>query len=51
MNRHLPNFAYSRADNSPDKCIQECRKKGFKVAGLQFGKECWCGNEIAGQLT
>jgi hypothetical protein len=51
MNRYLPTFVYARDDNSPDKCIQACRKQGFKVAGLQFGKECWCGQAVAGQLT
>ena len=29
---------------TPDKCIKACGEKGFKFAGVQIEKECWCGN-------
>ncbi|CAK9784334.1 hypothetical protein CC85DRAFT_291707 [Cutaneotrichosporon oleaginosum] len=51
MNRYLPHFAYSSNRNSPRKCTKACAAAGYKFAGVQFGKECWCGNEIGGQLT
>ncbi|CAG5128244.1 unnamed protein product, partial [Candidula unifasciata] len=31
-------------DNSPQKCIEHCYRSGQKYAGLQYGKECWCGS-------
>ncbi|BEJ17109.1 hypothetical protein CspHIS471_0605100 [Cutaneotrichosporon sp. HIS471] len=51
MNRYLPHKAYSNDHNSPRKCTKACEKAGYKFAGVQFGKECWCGNEVGGQLT
>ena len=52
MQRYLPHFAYSDAeDNTPDKCIATCKDAGFDYAGLQFGKECWCGPKLAGPPT
>ncbi|XP_060066628.1 xylosyltransferase 1-like [Ylistrum balloti] len=31
-------------DNTPTKCINLCILLGFTYAGLQYSKECWCGN-------
>ncbi|RUS75203.1 hypothetical protein EGW08_017040 [Elysia chlorotica] len=33
------------ANNSPQECIDHCFRSGMKYAGLQFTKECWCGNQ------
>jgi len=30
---------------TPQMCIEHCHEKGKKYAGLQYGKQCWCGNE------
>ncbi|KAL8569523.1 hypothetical protein ACOMHN_002070 [Nucella lapillus] len=30
-------------ENSPDRCINHCIRGGFNYAGVQYGKECWCG--------
>ncbi|CAE6457661.1 unnamed protein product [Rhizoctonia solani] len=27
-------------------CIQSCAANGYKLAGTQFSKECWCGNTL-----
>lgn len=27
-------------------CIKSCAASGYKLAGTQFGKECWCGNTL-----
>ncbi|KAL7423189.1 hypothetical protein Q5752_002489 [Cryptotrichosporon argae] len=51
MERQLPYFAYSDTTNEPDKCIATCIDAGYKYAGLQFGKECWCGSELKGIAT
>ncbi|XP_064639668.1 xylosyltransferase oxt-like [Lineus longissimus] len=31
-------------DNTPERCINFCFLSGLKYAGVQYGKECWCGN-------
>ena len=43
--RLLPTNVFSNASNSRTVCLEECRSRGFYLAGLQFGKECWCGSE------
>ncbi|CCA72580.1 related to glyoxal oxidase precursor [Serendipita indica DSM 11827] len=32
--------------NSALSCISQCSAAGYKVAGLQYGNECWCGNHL-----
>ena len=29
-------------------CAQLCHDAGFKMAGVEFGHECYCGNDVAG---
>ena len=29
---------------TPDKCIQACRERGFSFAGVQYSRQCFCGN-------
>jgi hypothetical protein len=29
---------------TPQMCGDVCKKQGYKYAGVQFGRECWCGN-------
>jgi len=26
------------------KCVAYCNKKGYKLAGTEYSRECWCGN-------
>ena len=33
-------------DNTPEKCRQFCKKEGFDVSGVQFARECFCGNSM-----
>ncbi|KAK0520827.1 hypothetical protein OC834_006888 [Tilletia horrida] len=28
-------------------CTSQCKQAGFKIAGLEYAQECWCGNGIA----
>lgn len=28
-------------------CVETCRERGYGLAGLEFGKECYCGNTLA----
>jgi hypothetical protein len=30
--------------NTPQRCIETCRAKGFAYAGVQYGQSCLCGN-------
>ena len=30
---------------TPAKCIEACREDGYSFAGVQYGEECFCGNE------
>ena len=41
----VPGFPYSVPSITPTKCIEACDDKGFLFAGVQFGHECWCGND------
>ncbi|KAK8134828.1 N-terminal WSC domain-containing protein [Apiospora sp. TS-2023a] len=32
-----------------DVCLAACGSQGFKLAGLEFGTECYCGNTLQGE--
>ena len=34
-------------DNTPSKCKSECGKRGYSLAGVQAGRQCFCGNNMA----
>ncbi|KAK8086537.1 hypothetical protein PG994_001511 [Apiospora phragmitis] len=34
--------------NSPLECQKACDTAGYNLAGLELGRECWCGNAIEG---
>ncbi|GME50293.1 wsc-domain-containing protein [Neofusicoccum parvum] len=38
--------AYSSDSNTIDLCTQTCASKGYTIAGLEYGSECWCGNSM-----
>ncbi|KAL2210725.1 hypothetical protein CC79DRAFT_527896 [Sarocladium strictum] len=33
-------------DMTPEKCIATCVANGFKIAGLEYSEECFCGNAL-----
>ncbi|EFQ30848.1 WSC domain-containing protein [Colletotrichum graminicola M1.001] len=35
---------YFAGSMSNEKCISHCAAQGFRLAGTEYGKECWCGN-------
>ncbi|EJD47485.1 WSC-domain-containing protein [Auricularia subglabra TFB-10046 SS5] len=48
--RTLRGTALFRADNmTPAVCTARCKSQGFKFAGVEYGQECFCGNEIVNQ--
>ncbi|EYB88863.1 hypothetical protein Y032_0240g3345 [Ancylostoma ceylanicum] len=49
-NRALNGFAYEfKSDNSMEKCRATCYRAGFIYYGLEFGRECFCGDSLAKQ--
>ncbi|KAG8954322.1 hypothetical protein FRC03_011505, partial [Tulasnella sp. 419] len=44
--RLLSNKILDGATVSVNTCVAECNTRGFKYAGLEFAKECWCGNAL-----
>ncbi|GKT90464.1 WSC domain protein [Colletotrichum tofieldiae] len=45
--RTLPSAKTSGDSMTVDTCIKHCDGKGFAYAGLEYAKECWCGNSVA----
>ncbi|KAK3864332.1 hypothetical protein Pcinc_029975 [Petrolisthes cinctipes] len=43
--RLLRGFAGQLKRNTPSLCCDICYQRGYVYAGVQFGKECFCGNE------
>lgn len=37
---------YLQGDMSTKKCIDHCLSSGYKFAGTENGRECWCGTSI-----
>ncbi|XP_076455491.1 uncharacterized protein LOC143290086 [Babylonia areolata] len=31
---------------TPVKCVQACRTAGFRYAGIEYGRECFCGDSL-----
>lgn len=44
--RILQNQAYSSSSNTPDLCATTCSSEGYKYSGVEYGSECWCGNDF-----
>ncbi|KAK6757437.1 hypothetical protein RB195_015328 [Necator americanus] len=45
--RALSGFAYEfKSDNSVEKCRSTCYRAGFIYFGLEFGRECFCGDTL-----
>ncbi len=43
-NRDLNGLFVSKSDMTVKKCINLCKSKGFKYAGVEYGSQCFCGN-------
>ncbi|KAF8212849.1 WSC domain-containing protein [Mycena galopus ATCC 62051] len=44
----LPFLSSTSSTQTVSGCIAECGAAGFKLAGLSWGNECFCGNELGG---
>ena len=40
----LDGYLERSAENTPQRCIDICRSKGFAYAGVQYSESCLCGN-------
>jgi hypothetical protein len=40
----LDGYLVRSQNNTPQRCIETCRDKGFAYAGVQYGESCLCGN-------
>ncbi|KAI8807472.1 glyoxal oxidase N-terminus-domain-containing protein [Cladochytrium replicatum] len=50
-NRALPAFVKDNVPITVDSCIDICQTAGYRLAGMEFSKECWCDNAIASVAT
>ncbi|KAG8775799.1 hypothetical protein FRC16_004729, partial [Serendipita sp. 398] len=46
--RALQHLAGRFDDLTPGKCQVLCENAGFPLAGVEYSRECWCGNTITG---
>ncbi|PVF97904.1 WSC-domain-containing protein [Serendipita vermifera] len=46
--RTLPNQFNVEGDMTVEKCTNVCLENAFKYAGVEYGVECYCANEIGG---
>ncbi|KAK9423053.1 putative WSC domain-containing protein [Seiridium unicorne] len=44
--RALPLKPTSDAKMTISMCLASCSSNGYPVAGLEYGRECWCGNAL-----
>lgn len=47
----LLTYSSNSDTNTPAQCITTCASLNFVFAGLQYGQECWCGNQLASDST
>ena len=48
-NAHGRDLPYQLPDNSSltvESCVQNCYGQGYSVAGMEYSRECYCGNAI-----
>lgn len=44
--RALTGFSGAGGTMTIAKCVSACNERGFKFAGLEYARECYCGNEL-----
>jgi len=45
--RLLSNQLSSLTSNTPASCQSQCAANGYRIAGVQYDRECWCGNALS----
>ncbi|KAI7500184.1 WSC-domain-containing protein [Hortaea werneckii] len=49
--RTIDYMAYDSNSNTVEKCTQTCADKGYSIAGIEFGSQCFCGNALGYAAT
>ena len=44
--RAIQGASISNANMTNERCVKFCLGKGFHYVGIEYGQECYCGNEI-----
>jgi hypothetical protein len=45
--RALSDYTFAGSDMTIPKCLAECGKRGLRYGGLEYARECFCGNTLA----
>ncbi|KAF7338040.1 Glycoside hydrolase [Mycena venus] len=46
--RILQAYSVTNTSNTPSSCQSTCQTKGYTIAGVEYGAECYCANTITG---
>lgn len=46
QSRNIDGDYYRGSDVTPAQCANYCYQKNFRVAAVEFGQECFCGQEL-----
>ncbi|KAF8476774.1 WSC domain-containing protein [Kalaharituber pfeilii] len=45
--RAVAGYGFSNSTSmTVEMCVKGCGERGWTVAGLEYARECWCGNEV-----
>ncbi|KAI0659966.1 WSC-domain-containing protein [Cubamyces menziesii] len=47
--RALTGYSFANDQMTVASCVSTCSSKGFLMAGVEFGRECYCGNSFQNQ--
>ncbi|KAI1789214.1 WSC-domain-containing protein [Ganoderma leucocontextum] len=45
--RALTGYSFSNDQMTVGSCLSTCASKGYSMAGVEYGRECYCGNSFA----
>ncbi|KAM5541687.1 hypothetical protein V8D89_004668 [Ganoderma adspersum] len=45
--RALTGYSFANDQMTVASCVSACASKGYSMAGLEYGRECYCGNSLA----
>ncbi|KAI1814965.1 WSC-domain-containing protein [Poronia punctata] len=48
--RALPNLIAGNDRMTVEMCVQACQDNNYNYAGLEYGRECWCGTTVSNDL-
>ena len=49
--RVLPHKAHYSPKNTIEICKKLCFEKGYQYAGVEYSKECFCGNDLPAKIA